>query len=174
MRRVMIFLEELYEDLEFWYPYLRMQEAGFEVKSVAPKKATYHGKHGLPAQADAAVDAVDPLDFDALVIPGGYSPDRMRRSRAMIDTVIRMHQEGKLLASICHGPWMLASAGVVRGRELTSFYSIRDDLVNAGARWVDREVVTDGRIITSRNPGDLPAFCRAIIRELADGESRRS
>jgi protease I len=166
--RVLIMLEDLYEDLEYWYPYHRMREAGFEVLSVAPKKGSYHGKHGLPAHSDASAEQIDAGDFDALIIPGGYSPDRMRRSRAMVDLTRRMFDQGKPVAAICHGGWMLASAGILEGRKATSFYSIRDDMENAGAEWLDREVVVDDNLITSRKPDDLPAFCLAILKKLGE------
>ena len=165
-KKVLILLEDLFEDLEFWYPRLRMREQGYEVLSVAPKKGTYHGKHGLPAEADRTADDVSVGEADALIIPGGYSPDRMRRHPAMVKLVKAVFDRGRPVAAICHGGWMLASAGVLRGRTATGFFSIRDDMENAGARWVDREVAVDGNLITSRNPNDLPAFCRAIIEQL--------
>jgi protease I len=165
-KKILILLEDLFEDLEFWYPRLRMQEQGYEVLSVAPKKGTYHGKHGLPAEADANVDDVSAEEADALIIPGGYSPDRMRRHPAMVKLVKEVFDRGRPVAAICHGGWMLASAGLLNGKTATGFFSIRDDMENAGARWVDREVAVDGNLITSRNPQDLPAFCRAIIEQL--------
>lgn len=166
-KKIALFVEDLYEDLEFWYPYYRMKEEGAEVTVIGPKQATFKGKHGLPARADVAIDAVSPKDFDALIIPGGYSPDRMRRSQAMVAFEKQIHQDGKIVAAICHAAWMLASAGLAQGRKMTSFFSIKDDLVNAGADWVDQEVVFDDNIITSRNPDDLPAFCQAIIKALS-------
>jgi protease I len=157
---------DLYEDLEFWYPRIRLKEEGAEVVVVGPREGTFSGKRGLTAEAHRSIDDVHPRDFAALVIPGGYSPDQMRRSPPMVDFVAAMHEDGKPIAAICHAGWMLVSAGVVKGRRVTSFHSIRDDMENAGAEWVDEEVVDDEGIITSRNPGDLPAFCRAIIRNL--------
>lgn len=167
-KKIAVFLEKMYEDLEFWYPYLRMKEEGAEVTVVAPKVDTYNGKHGLPATADQAIIAVSEEEFHALIIPGGYSPDHMRRTPEMVEFVKKMNSSGKIIASVCHGPWMLASAGIVKGKKLTSFFSIKDDLVNAGAEWIDQEVVCDGNLITSRNPHDLPAFCRTIIKVLQD------
>jgi protease I len=115
-KKVAILLEDLFEDLEFWYPYLRMKEEGFAVTSVAPKKSGYKGKHGVPAEADVSVDQISATDVDALIIPGGYSPDRMRRSPAMIELVRQAFEQGKVVAAICHGGWMLASAGIVEGK----------------------------------------------------------
>jgi protease I len=165
-KRVFILLEDLFEDLEFWYPQIRMREAGYQVVSVAPSKRSYHGKNGLSAEADAEAGGVSAEQADALIIPGGYSPDRMRRHPAMVRLVKEVYQRGRPVAAICHGGWMLASAGVLKDKTATGFFSIRDDMENAGARWVDREVAVDGNLITSRNPDDLPAFCRAIIEQL--------
>ncbi|MBD3305788.1 DJ-1/PfpI/YhbO family deglycase/protease [candidate division KSB3 bacterium] len=166
-KKIAIFLEELFEDLEFWYPYYRMQEAGAEVIAVAPKIATYTGKHGLPAKADQTIYEVKVTDVDALIIPGGYSPDYMRRTPEMVTFVKDVHQAGKVVAAICHGGWMLASAGIIQGTRLTSFFAIKDDLVNAGADWIDQDVVSEKNIVTSRTPRDLPVFCKAIIAALS-------
>lgn len=165
-RKIAVFLEKMYEDLEFWYPYLRMKEEEAEVCVVAPKVETYEGKHGLPAKADQSIVAVRTNEFNALIIPGGYSPDHMRRVPEMVRFVKKMNEEKKLIAAICHAPWMLASADIIKGKKVTSYFSIKDDLIHAGAEWVDQEVVKDGNIITSRNPNDLPAFCKEIIKTL--------
>lgn len=165
-RKIAVFLEKMYEDLEFWYPYLRMKEEEAEVCVVAPKVETYEGKHGLPAKADQSIVAVRTDEFNALIIPGGYSPDHMRRVPEMVRFVKKMNEEKKLIAAICHAPWMLASADIIKGKKVTSYFSIKDDLIHAGAEWVDQEVVKDGNIITSRNPNDLPAFCKEIIKTL--------
>jgi protease I len=162
-RTIAVFVAKLYEDLELWYPYYRMKEEGAEVVLIGPERETYAGKHGLPATADRAIAAARPDQFDALIIPGGYSPDHMRRSPPMVEFVRAMHASGKPVAAICHGGWMLASADIVRGKNVTGFFSIKDDLVHAGAVWNDQEVVRDGNIITSRTPTDLPAFCRTLI-----------
>lgn len=149
-------------------PGYRLREEGATVNLVGPRAGeTYRSKGGYPATADLAEDQADPRDFDAVMIPGGYAPDRMRRHRAMVDFVRRMHEGGKVVAAICHAGWVLVSAGIAGGRRLTSFSSIRDDLVAAGAQWVDEPVVVDGNLITSRQPDDLPAFNRAIIERLA-------
>lgn len=167
-RTVALFVAEDYEDLEFWYPYYRMQEEGADVVVIGPSRDTFTGKHGVPVDVNLTVDDVSPDHVDGLILPGGYSPDRMRRSPDMVEFVKDIHRQRKPVAAICHAGWMLASAGVAEGTRLTSFYSIKDDLVNAGAKWVDEEVVEDGNVITSRTPADLPAFCRAIIRSVGD------
>jgi protease I len=166
-KRIAVLVEDSYQELEFWYPLLRFREAGAEVVVVGPQKgATYTSKYGYPATADAGAAGVSAADFDAVVIPGGYAPDRMRRHPAMVSLVREMGNAGKVVAAICHGGWMLCSADIVRGRQATCFSSIKDDLVNAGARYVDGEVVRDGNLITSRVPEDLPAFCREVIAAL--------
>jgi protease I len=171
-KNIAILAEEIYEDLELWYPLLRMREAGAQVTVVGPERGqTYPSKHGYPVQADKAVQEVKADQFDAVIIPGGYAPDRMRRHPAMVALVREAARQNKVVAAICHAPWMLASAEVVRGKNVTCFFAIKDDLIHAGAHYQDAEVVVDGNIITSRQPGDLPAFCRAIIGALA-GEVR--
>jgi protease I len=167
--RVAVLAEALYEDLELWYPFYRLREAGADVFIVGSGSATtYQSKHGYPATVDAEAETVSAGQFDAIIVPGGYAPDHMRRHPAMVDLVREAHEQGKIIAAICHAGWMLASANIVRGRTVTSFRSIRDDLVNAGAQWVDREVVRDGNIITSRTPSDLPAFMRTVIAALTE------
>lgn len=166
-KRVAILVADLYQELEFWYPYLRLQEEGAEVVTVGPEKREYRSRLGYPAQADRGASEVHASGFDAVVIPGGYAPDYLRRSPALVTFVREMAQAGKPVAAICHGGWMLCSARVVKGRKVTSVAAIRDDLENAGATWVDQEVVVDGNLITARVPGDLPAFLRALINALA-------
>ncbi len=167
-KKIALFVAETYEDLEFWYPYYRMKEEGAEVVTIGVEATDYKGKHGVPAKADLAIGKVKPENFAALVIPGGYAPDHMRRSPQMVAFLRSMHAQGKPVAAICHAGWMLASADIIRGRKVTSFYSIKDDMLHAGAEWLDQEVVEDAKIITSRTPADLPAFCRAIIAALGD------
>jgi protease I len=167
--RVAILAETLYEDLELWYPYYRLREAGADVFVVGSGSAdTYQSKHGYPVTVDAEADTVTASQFDGVVIPGGYSPDHMRRHPSMVKLVREAHEQGKIVAAICHAGWMLASANIVRGRTATSYRSIKDDMVNAGANWVDREVVRDGTLITSRSPADLPAFMRTTVRALKE------
>lgn len=168
-KRVAVLVEKTYEDLELWYPVLRLREAGCDVKVVGPKAGeTYPSKHGYPAKADVSAGDVKAEDFDAIVIPGGYSPDHMRRHKAMVDLVIQGARLGKVLAAICHGPWMLCSAKCLKGRKVTGFYAIRDDVENAGGLWEDAPVVRDANLVTSRTPDDLPAFMQGIFAALAE------
>lgn len=171
-KRIAILAEDLYQDLELWYPALRFREAGADVTIVGAGKSIYTSKHGYPVKADRSADKVKADDFDAVVIPGGYAPDRMRRHEAMVRLVREMGKAGKVVAAICHGGWMLASANLLRGRKATGFIAIKDDLVNAGALFEDREVVRDGNLITSRKPEDLPAFCRTIVQAVSEGRAR--
>jgi len=167
-KRIAILAENLYQEMELWVPYYRFKEEGAEVKVIGAGGATsYASKHGYPVTVDAQADQVKAVEFDAVVVPGGYAPDLMRRHPAMVGLVRDAAQQGKVVAAICHAGWMLVSAGVLKGRNATSFFSIKDDLVAAGANWVDEEVVVDGTLITSRKPDDLPAFCRAIVQALA-------
>ncbi|MHB8618186.1 MAG: type 1 glutamine amidotransferase domain-containing protein [Chloroflexota bacterium] len=166
-KRIAVLAENMYQEMELWYPVYRFREAGAQVTIVGPAGGqTYTSKLGYPVTTDAAISAVRAADFDAVIIPGGYAPDYMRRSPAMVDFVREMAGQGKVVAGVCHAGWMLCSANVIRGRRVTSFASIKDDMINAGANWVDEEVVRDGNIITSRQPGDLPAFCREIASAL--------
>jgi protease I len=158
----------MYNEVEFWYPYFRLKEADMDVTVVAPEAGkTYTSKIGMPATSDAAAAEIDAAQYDGLVIPGGYAPDIMRRNAEMVNLVKTLDAQGKLVAAICHAGWMLASADIVRGRQLTSYFSIRDDLVHAGAKWVDEEVVVDANLVTSRTPADLPIFMRKVIAGLA-------
>ena len=167
-RKVAILAEDLYEDLELWYPYYRLKEAGADVKVIGSGRAeSFASKHGYPVKPDLTADQARASDFDAVVIPGGYSPDLMRRKPAMVAFVKDMDAAGKTVAAICHAGWMLVSAGVLKGRQATGFMSIKDDMVAAGAAYRDEPVVVDRNLITSRFPADLPHFCRAIIEQLA-------
>jgi protease I len=168
-KRIAILAEDNYEDPELWYPLLRMREAGAEVSVVGMAGThVYHSKHGYPVQVDVAAEEVNPGDWDAIIVPGGYAPDRMRRHKSMLDLVRGVFEQGGVVAMICHAGWVPISAGIVSGKQVTSVSAIKDDLVNAGAQWVDQEVVQDGNLISSRNPGDLPAFCRQIIAALQE------
>ncbi len=166
-KKVIILVEEMYNDLEFWYPYYRLKEAGVQVVVVGSARVDqYVGKSGIPCTPAAIADEISAADFDGIIIPGGYAPDHMRRHPSMVKLVKDLFEAGKVVAAICHAGWMLASAEIVKGRTVTSFFAIRDDLVHAGANWVDQEVVMDGNLITSRKPDDLPAFMQAILTAL--------
>lgn len=167
-KRVLIFVGDDYEDLELWYPKLRLEEAGAMVTlGGLEEKHCYRGKNGYPCVSDAAVAELRGEDFDGLVVPGGWMPDKLRRDAHVLDLTRHFAEGGKMLASICHGPWILISAGVCRGVRMTSTPGIRDDVVNAGAEWVDAEVLVDQHFISSRRPPDLPAFGAAIVAMLA-------
>ena len=167
-RRVAVLAEDTYEDMELWYPKIRLTEAGAEVHVIGPDAgANYTSKHGLPVTSDVAADDIAAGEYDAVVIPGGYSPDRMRRHESMVNFVREMNDQGKVVAFICHAGWLPISAGILEGKRATSFFSIKDDMVNAGAKWEDAEVVVDGNLISSRTPDDLQAFLRAIIEKLS-------
>ncbi len=170
-KRIAVLAEEMYQELELWYPALRMREAGAEVKIIGTGSSpTYASKHGYPVTVDAAADQVSSADFDAVIIPGGYAPDRMRRYPAVLKLVREVFERGGVIAAICHAGWVPISAGILKGRRVTSVPAIKDDMVNAGATWVDEPVVRDGNLITSRMPDDLPFFCNAIIQALGGGE----
>ncbi len=169
--RVVVLAEDMYHELELWYPVLRMSEAGAEVKIVGTgSSATYASKHGYPVAVDATADQVSSTDVDAVIVPGGFAPDRLRRYPAVLKLVRETFEQGKVVAGICHAGWVLISAGILKGRKATSVPAIKDDMVNAGATWVDQPVVRDGNLITSRVPEDLPFFCNAIIQALGGGE----
>ena len=168
-KRVAVLAEDNYQELELWYPLLRLREAGAETFVVGTGSAgQYKSKLGYPVKVDAAADQVRAEEVDAVVIPGGYAPDRMRRYPAVLRLVKEAFDQGKVVAAICHAGWVLVSAGVLPGKTVTAVSSIKDDLVNAGATYVDREVVRDGNLITARVPSDLPAFCRTIIEALGE------
>ncbi|MDX1683544.1 MAG: type 1 glutamine amidotransferase domain-containing protein [Phycisphaeraceae bacterium] len=168
-KRVLLFVGTDYEDLELWYPKLRLEEAGAEAVMAGQEAgATYAAKHGYPAEADIAIDDANEADFDGLVIPGGWMPDKLRRFDKVKQITRDFDAAGKLVASICHGGWIVQSAGICEGRKMTSTPGIKDDLEYAGAQWSDEEVVVDGNFVSSRRPGDLPAFMRACIEVLAN------
>jgi protease I len=164
-RRVLILAGDIYEDLELWYPKLRLIEAGATVVVAGEKAgATYAGKHSYPCKADAALAEMRAADFDGLVVPGGFMPDKLRRDPHVLQTVRDFAAAGKLVAAICHGGWIPISAGVYRGVRVTGSPGIKDDLANAGAIWEDAPVVIDRNFVSSRKPDDLPDFCRGILQ----------
>ena len=168
-KKIAILVDQMYQEMEVWYPLFRLQEAGATVVTVGAKAGeTYGSKLGYPVKCAVAYDDAKASDFDGVVVPGGYAPDHIRRHAKANEFVRDMNAAGKLVASTCHGPWVLCSAGgMLKGRHATSFFAIKDDVVNAGALWEDAEVVVDRNLVTSRKPEDLPAFCRASIGVLA-------
>lgn len=165
-KSVLFFAAPLYEDLELWYPKIRLEEEGARTFVAGLGEKTYQGKKGYPLTVDGNVDDVLAEEFDALVIPGGYAPDIMRRSEKLLAVTRAIHGAGKPVAFICHAGWVPISAGIVKGRKVTSVRAIKDDLVNAGATWLDEPVVVDKNLISSRTPADLPQFCKALIAAL--------
>ncbi len=165
-KHVLFFAGPLYEDLELWYPKIRLEEEGAETTVAGTGEKTYQGKRGYPLTVDTDVDHVDADAFDGLVIPGGYAPDIMRRSPRLLEITRQIYHAGKPVAFICHAGWVPISAGIVRGRRGTSVGAIKDDLVNAGMLWEDSPVVVDGNLISSRTPKDLPQFMGALIAAL--------
>ena len=162
--RVAVLLENQFQELELWYPVLRLREAGASVTVVGPATGeVYASKIGYPATADVAVTDVSADDFDAVIVPGGFSPEYLRRSAPFVDMVRKADESGKTVAAICHAGWMLATAGIAAGRRVTSNASMRDDGINSGGNWGDEAAVVDGNLITSRLPNDLPQFLRAIL-----------
>ncbi|MEX0886002.1 MAG: type 1 glutamine amidotransferase domain-containing protein [Phycisphaeraceae bacterium] len=171
-QRVLIFVGNDYEDMELQYPKYRLIEAGASVTVAGLEADTvYHGKHSYPQKSDAAVADLAADDFDALVIPGGWMPDKLRRDDDVKQITRAISDAGKPVASICHGPWIDISAGIVQGATYTSTPALKDDLTNAGANWVDQPVVVHGHHVTSRRPDDLPQFCAALIDLMANAHA---
>lgn len=164
-KRLLVFVGDIYEDLELWYPKLRWIEAGGTVVVAGPESGvTYAGKNGYPCKSDIAIADASESDFDALLLPGGFMPDKLRRDTKVLSLIREFHDSKKCISAICHGGWMAISAGVYRGVRVTGSLGIKDDLVNAGAVWEDAAVVIDGHHVSSRKPDDLPAFCRGMIQ----------
>ena len=165
--RVLSLLEKDFEDLELWYPILRLREAGVSVDLAAPEKdKVYYGKYGVPAEATIALSDVDHNMYDGLLVPGGWAPDKLRRYEKVLDIVKAMDSDRKPIGHICHAGWVLTSADIVRGRNVTSTPGIKHDLIHAGAKWFDEPVVVDEHIISSRRPPDLPDYMKAYIKVL--------
>jgi protease I len=166
-KRIAVLAADLYQELEIWYPLLRFREDGAETVAVGAEAGkTYASKKGYPVVADRSIADVHARDFDAVVVPGGWAPDTLRQDERMLNFVREMDKAGKIVAAICHAGWVLCSADILRGRKVTCFKAIKDDMIHAGADYVDEEVVVDGNLITSRMPTDLPAFCRKIAQAL--------
>jgi protease I len=174
MKKILILLENGVEDSEFIYPYYRFQEEGYKMDIVAPKaKTEYIGKRGGTFTSELSPKEVNLNDYEAVIVPGGHAPDKMRIHPNMVRMVREANLKGKIIAAICHGPQMLIEADIVRGKTATSWPSVRTDLKNAGAKVVDQAVVADGNIVTSRSPADLPDFCKATISVLNTLQSRK-
>lgn len=169
MKRAVILIADEYQDLEVWYPILRLREAGWAVVSAGiDSKKQYEGKFGYPITVETHLDELQAKDFDLVIIPGGWAPDYLRRSQVALEFVAEMNRTGKLIGAICHGGWVLISANILKGKQVTSVTAIKDDMINAGALWLDKEVVVDDNLVTSRKPDDLPIFCKTLLA-LADG-----
>jgi protease I len=162
--KIILFIEDIFRDEELVYPYYRFIEAGYDVKLVGPKAGKiYTGKFGLPLKSDLSPDQVDLSEVAAVIIPGGFAPDKMRQDKSMVDLLKKAFDACKVIAAICHGGWMLAEADICKGKDITGFIAIATDLKNAGGNYIDKEVVVDENIVTSRMPSDLPAFCKATL-----------
>ena len=166
MMKVAILVEDMYQVLEVWYPYLRLKESGIKPVFVGTGKKLYKSKEGYPVEADISIKKAKTGDFAGVIIPGGFAPDILRRYKEVNKFVADLFKKKRLVAAICHGGWGLVSADVLKGRKATAFFAIKDDMVNAGAKFLDKEVVVDRNLITSRNPYDLTAFCREIVKFL--------
>ena len=170
-KHIAYLVEEGFEDLEFWVPVMRLREEGARVTVVGTgSKASYHGKHCLEAKPDTVADQVSADDFDALVVPGGWAPDKLRRYPAVLELVRGVQEQGKILAAICHAGSVLISAGAVAGRRVTGSTGIKDDLINAGGRWADEPAFRDGNQVWGRVVEDIPDFCRELVKALAGEE----
>ena len=165
-KTVLAFLDDIYEDMELWYPKLRLEEAGYALKCVAPELKTYSGKHGYPAQADVRLEDVRARDYCGLLVPGGFMPDKLRRDAKVLSLTKEFFDKGNMVAFICHGGWIPISAKILRGKHVTGSLGIKDDLENAGGIWVNEPVVVDGNLISSRTPRDLAPFAAAMVKFL--------
>jgi protease I len=168
-KRVLLFAAPLYEDLELWYPKIRLEEEGAATTVAGIGEKTYQGKRGYPVTVDTNVDQIDAAEFHGLVIPGGFAPDLLRRSDRVLQVTREIYQAGKPVAFICHAGWVPISAKILKGKRATSVRAIKDDMENAGVRWEDSAVVVDGNLISSRTPADLPQFCKALLAALRQG-----
>jgi protease I len=167
-KKIIQLVEHEFEDLELWYPVLRLREEGATVHIVGPKaNETYTGKYGVPIQSDYAFADIEPSDYDAILVPGGWAPDKLRRYPEVLNMVKHMHEHKKPIGQICHAGWVLISARILNGLKVTSTPGIRDDMENAGAIWIDEPVVIDGHLISSRRPPDLPPYAKSFADAVA-------
>ena len=166
-KRILIFIDDIYEDLELWYPKIFLSGLGAKIVVAGSEKGkVYSGKHGYPCKSDAAIADMNEKDFDGLVIPGGFAPDKLRRISKVLELTKQFHHSKKLVAHICHAGWIPISAGIIKGFKCTSTPGIKDDLINAGAEWVDEPLVIDRNMVSSRRPDDLHFFCKGIVKVL--------
>lgn len=164
MKKILAFVDHVYEDLELWYPKLRCEEEGWKVTVAGPQSnVVYSGKHGYPCKADVDIADVEAVHYDGLLVPGGFAPDKLRRDHNVLSLTQDFDKAGKPIAFICHAGWILISAGILKGRRATSTVGIKDDMINAGAEWVDEPLVVDGHLISSRTPVDLHLFAKAFV-----------
>ena len=166
MKKILTIVDDYFEDLELWYPVYRLREEGCQVDIAAKKAGLYHGKYGVPCQVDLTFAEIDPDDYDGLLVPGGWAPDKMRRFPEVLEIVHRMNADNKVIGEICHAGWVLISAGILKGKKVTSTVGIRDDMTNAGAEWFDVPSIVDGNIVSAQVPSSLPAYMKDYIRVL--------
>lgn len=168
-KHIGVFIEEGFEDLEFWVPVMRLREEGAKVTVISTGRyEVYHGKHCLEGRPDVNAEDVSADDFDGLVVPGGWAPDKLRRYESVLSLVRTVYEQGKIVATICHGGWVLASAGIVKGHKAIGSNGIKDDMINAGATWVDEAAFRDGNLVWGRVVKDIPDFCRELVKALAE------
>ena len=168
-KKVAYLVEDQFEDLEFWVPVMRLREEGAQVVVIGTgSQEAYQRKHGLTAAVDTTADQVNPADFDAVVVPGGWAPDKLRRYTAVKDLVREVYGADKIVGSICHAGWVLASAGILEGHRAAGSMGIKDDMENAGATWHDASAFRDGNIVWGRVVEDIPNFCRELVRAIAE------
>jgi protease I len=168
MKRVIQFVSDDFEDLELWCPVMRLREAGVIVDLVAEKPGIYHGKYGVPCEVTMSFNDIDDSDYDGVLVPGGWAPDKLRRFPKVLEIVKNMDRDGKLIGQICHAGWVLASAEILEGRKVTSTPGIKDDLTHAGAQWLDQPVVIDRNLVSARRPPDIPEYMSALVKVLKE------
>lgn len=170
VKKILTLVDDIYEDLELWYPKIRLEEEGWDVVVAGPRtNTTYRGKHGYPCVAAIDISDAESVEYDALLLPGGFAPDKLRRDPDVLRLVREFDERRKPIAFICHAGWIVISAGILKGRGATSTVGIKDDMINAGARWVNEPLVVDGNLISSRTPADLAVFARALVDALKAG-----